>query len=166
MVSNVDGMTAAVAADPADVTAQLVLADAITERTGDYPAAVAAAKLVALEVRITAFVAHLDATMAKHWADSGYTFSRPPTHRADYISGKWCRVVSLENWHDGQQRVGSVVAFVCLADGFTRTLGVLRAGDIHKPASFKAAAKHARGTVLADDFGKAVGAHGGVNYLR
>lgn len=160
-MNDVELMAGAVAANPTDLTAQLVLADAITERTGDYPAAVAKAQSVAIEVRITAFVAHLDAVMVKYWTDSGCTYSPPPTHRADYISNKWCRIVRVDSPH-----ASSVTAFVALTDNVTRTLGLVKAGDIHKPASWKIAAKHARGTVLADDFGKAIGASGQVNYLR
>jgi uncharacterized protein (TIGR02996 family) len=161
-MNDVDMMTNAVAANPTDATARLVLADAITERTGNYPAAVAHANRVAIEVRIAAFVAHLDSVMVRHWNDGGYTHSPPPTHRAEYISEKWCRIVRV----DGGGTNGSVTAFVALVDNVTRTLGRVKAGDVHKPASYKVAAKHARGSVFADDFGKCVGPSGHVNYLR
>lgn len=157
-----DLMAKAVAANPLDETARLVLADAITEQTGDYPEAVRHADRVALAARIAAFVAHLDAIQVKHWADMSYTFSPPPTHKAEYISEKWCRITRVEQ--NGTN--GSVVAFVALADNTTRTLGAVKAGAIHKPASWKAAAKHARGSVWADGFGNCVGPSGHVNYLR
>lgn len=108
--------------------------------------------------RIDAFVKHADAVVAKYFADHNYTQS-VPIHRADYISDKWCRVVTLE-LRNGKYEVSSVYAFVCLADGFTKTLGVLKAGDIHKAAGFKAPAKHARGNVFADDFGGCATPHG------
>lgn len=167
-MGDVELMAAAVAENPADEAAQAAqsaLADAIAERTGDHAAARTEARMVALRVRIVAFVKHLDAIMAKHWADNNYTFAPPPTHRADYISAKWCRVVRLEV-RAGKPEVASVSAFVCLADNSTKALGAVRAGDIHKPDGYIRAARHARGTVWADEFGGAVGPGGHVNYLR
>ena len=59
----------------------------------------------------------------------------------------------------------SVYAFIALQDGHTKTLGTLKAGDIHKPAGFKAPAKHARGNVFEADFRKALTANG-IVYLK
>lgn len=159
-------MTDVVASNPNDETAQLAIADAITERTGDYPAALSEAKMIAIRSRIETFVKYLDEVLANYWADRGHTFSRPPTHRADYISGKWCRIVQVENQNDGQKCDRSVAAFVSLADNSTRELGAVKTGDIHMSASWKKPAKHARGSVWSDGFGKCVGTSGRINYLR
>lgn len=91
----------------------------------------AEAVLVVIKARVTALVAHLDAVLAKHYAEQKYRHSEPPTYCADYISAKWCRVSRIDI---GSQ---SVVAFVCLADFSNKQLGAVKAGDIHKPASWE-----------------------------
>ncbi|MBM4077025.1 MAG: hypothetical protein FJ267_15455 [Planctomycetes bacterium] len=108
-----------------------------------------------LKDRIDVFVKHADSVTKEYWERQGFTFAPPPTHQADFISGKWCRIVTVEN---GQPR--SVYAFVCLQDGFTKALGTVKAGDIHKAASFKAPAKHARGNVMQDGFNNCATPHG------
>jgi hypothetical protein len=114
--------------------------------------------------RIAAMVKKADEVTAAYWNGNGFTHSLPPTHRADFISDKWARVVVLED-RNGKREVSSVYCFICLQDGFTKSLGALKAGDIHKAAGFKAPAKHARGSVFADDFGKCLTAHG-IVYLK
>ena len=104
-----------------------------------------------LQERIALFVTKADEATAKYWQESGYTYSAPPKHQADYISDKWCRIVTLEE-RNGKWESSSVYAFICLKDGYTKALCALRAGDIHKAASYKAPAKHARGNVLDDLF--------------
>lgn len=117
-----------------------------------------------LAPRITLFVQKCDEVTAKHWQAQGYTHSPPPKHRADFISDKWCRVVTVED-RNGQPTDSSVFAFICLQDGETKALGKLRTGDIHKAASFKAAAKHARGNVLNDLFANCITPFG-IIYLK
>ena len=162
-MSDVNLMTAAVASNPADEVAQLVLADAITERTGDYAAAVREAKMIAVRTKIAEFVAHLDAATVANYDRMGYTFT-PPTHRADYISAKWCRIVRFEKRADGTEYGGSVVAFVCLQDNHTKNMGYVTVGGVYKPAGWKGPAKHARGSVFDAEYTFA-GAYG-VAYLR
>ena len=117
-----------------------------------------------LKERIALLVTKADEISATYWQRMGYTHSAPPIHRADFISEKWCRVVTLDE-QNGVRKVTSVYCFVCLQDGQTRTLGVLYAGGIHKAASFKAPAKHARGNVFNDDFAKCLHEYG-VVYLK
>lgn len=117
-----------------------------------------------LRERIDLLVKAADEKAAKHWQDSGYTHSLPPIHQANFISDKWCRVVTLDD-RNGKYESSSVYCFVCLQDGFTRTLGVLKAGDIHKAAGYKAPAKHARGNVFNDDFAKCLTEYG-IVYLK
>ena len=107
--------------------------------------------IIDLQERINLFVSKADEVTATYWHNSGYTHAPPPKHRADYLSDKWCRVVTVEE-RNGTPTDSSVYAFICLQDGQTRALGVLRKGDIHKAASFKAPAKHARGNVLNELF--------------
>jgi len=118
-----------------------------------------------LKERIAEFVKVADQVAAEYWEQMKYTFAKPPQHRADFISDKWVRVVTLDVPHEGEPKVQSVYAFIALQDGHTKTLGTLKAGDIHKPAGFKAPAKHARGNVFADDFRKALTPNG-IVYLK
>lgn len=106
--------------------------------------------------KIEEFVKVADKITADYWERNGYTFAKSPTHRADFISDKWVRVVTIENWHNAEPRDSSVYAFIALQDGHTKILGTIKAGDIHKPAGFKAPAKHARGNIFNDDFSKAL----------
>jgi hypothetical protein len=92
-----------------------------------------------LAPRIAEFVAKADEISAKYWEQQGYTHSPPPKHRADMLSEKWCRVVTVED-RNGVPTDSSVFAFICLQDGFTKALGKLKAGDVHKAARFKAPA--------------------------
>lgn len=117
-----------------------------------------------LHDRINLFVQKADEVVAQYWKRMGYTHSNPPKHRADFISDKWCRVVTLDE-RNGKYVDSSVHSFVCLKDGFTKALGTLKRGDIHKAAGFKAPAKHARGSVLNDDMEKALTPFG-VVYLK
>jgi hypothetical protein len=117
-----------------------------------------------LRERIDAFVKHVNELCAKHFLDMKYVHSKPPIHRADYISDKWCRIVTLED-RGGEYTVSSVYGFVCLADNITRSLGHVKAGDIHKSAGFKSPARTARGSVFAEDFGKCATMYG-IVYLR
>lgn len=100
-----------------------------------------------LKERIDAFVKRADELVVAYWKQQGYTHPIRQ-HRADYISDKWVRVVVIE---DG--KVGSVYGFIALVDNTTKSLGTVKAGDIHKAAGFKAPAKTARGSVFAEDFG-------------
>lgn len=117
-----------------------------------------------LEAAVEDYVAVCDAIAAEHWQEMGFTFSAPPKHRADYISDKWVRVVRLEQ-RNGVFEVSSVHSFVARADNRTKSLGTVARGDIHKPASFKAPAKHARGSVFGDAVRKSLSTYG-PNYLR
>ena len=112
-----------------------------------------------IDGRIAKLVSHLDQTVAEYFRlkFSGLT---PPTHAAQRLSDKWTRINRIE---DGKVR--SVYCFVCTQDGYTKALGTTTAGDIHKAATFKAPAKHARGSVFLDDFGDCLQPFG-IKYLR
>jgi len=117
-----------------------------------------------LNAKIVEFVTAADEVVATYWKAQGFTFSAPPIHRADFLSDKWVRVVVLEE-RNGERKVSSVYAFIALVDNSTKALGNVKAGDIHKAATFKAPAKHARGNVFEADFRKALTPHG-IVYLK
>lgn len=110
--------------------------------------------------RIDEFVKAADEVTANYWTAMNYTYSTPPTHKAQFISDKWCRIVTIENG-----RETSVYAFIALKDNDTKALGHIVTGDIHKAATYKAPAKHARANVFNPDFRKAL-TQFGIVYLR
>lgn len=113
-----------------------------------------------LRDRIADYCAVLDRLSADDFKRNGYWMD-PPRHMAEYTSAKWCRIVRTDA--NGSSR--SATAFICLQDGETRTLGRLKAGDVHMAASWSAPARHARSNVFAADLSKGSGAYG-PNYLR
>jgi len=100
-----------------------------------------------------------DEVTAEHWKKCNFT--QPcPTHVVQYISEKWARIVTSE-----PGRNESVYGFVCLYDGFTKALGTLKTGDIHKAATYKAPAKHARGNVFDENLKNCLTPYG-IVYLK
>ena len=110
--------------------------------------------------RIEAFVAYADAVTDAYWKKMGYTYGPAPKHRAKILSKQWAKVITQENFRDT-----SVYCFICLADGETKTLGVLKKGDIHKAASFKSPSRTSRGNVFQENFNNCATPHG-VQYLK
>lgn len=113
-----------------------------------------------LRERIEAFVVHVNQIIHDN-TTKNYTSLTPETVRAEYISDKWCKIVRQSRGGGGD----SVYAFIALEAFSTKTLGQITVGDIHKPAGWKAPAKHKRGSVFSEDFDKCAGPYG-VAYLR
>jgi hypothetical protein len=113
-----------------------------------------------LAARIDALVVEADRLSAESTTKNFPNLS-PDKHSAEYVSDKWCKIVTVQGTGSGR----SVYGFVCLVDGETKALGKVKRGDIHKAASWKAPAKHARGSVFAADFGGRLGCYGPA-YLR
>ena len=118
------------------------------------------------EQQLEKFVAHVDQIAKNDWDNRGYTHAKPPTHRADYLSKKWVRIVVIEHPFNKPEEMRSVYGFISREDGETnKTLGKVKAGDIHKAASFKAPAKHARGSIFDESTWNCADAYG-IVYLR
>lgn len=109
--------------------------------------------------RIEAFVAHCTELKTKYYA-ANYTNLTPPRHELEY-GDKWAKIWQVDT--SGTSR--SCYAFVALCDFENKQLGKVKQGDIHKPASWKAPAKHSRGSVFNVDFNNCAGPHG-IQYLR
>lgn len=108
-------------------------------------------------------VERIDALCVKandlYMADNG-DYDKTTTHVAEYLSDKWCRITTCRG-----SAGNCVYAFVALDDYENKTLGKVRRGDIHKAATLKAPAKHARGSVWDDNFGNCLTTYG-VTYLK
>ena len=78
--------------------------------------------------------------------------------------GKYLALDNIEFNHDdvnmeGEGRRTSVFAFIAAEDSTTKGLGVVKQGDVLKPASYKKPAKHARGNIF-DEWNGLRGADG------
>ncbi len=104
-----------------------------------------------LEEKINEFLKVADEMSAEHYKKSGFTFAPPPTYVAE-VSSKWAKIITMKHHHDGTSHTDGVYGFICLQDYSTKTLGNLKRGDIHRAASYKAPAKHARGNVFDANF--------------
>lgn len=112
---------------------------------------------------IEAFAAHCKQITQDYYTASNYSFPAP-----DYVldyGDKWCRIWRRDQADTTAGRNGSAYAFIALCDFENKQLGKVKQGDIHKPASWKAPAKHARGSVFNVDFNNCAGPHG-IQYLR
>lgn len=74
---------------------------------------------------------------------------------------KWAKIVARDEGSKG----GSVYAWIALKNFETKELGPVTAGDIHKAASWKKPAKHARGSVLRPETWTCAGPYS-IEYLR
>src|SRR6516225_6518980 len=117
-----------------------------------------------IKERIAALCDRADQLSATYFERNGFTYAKPDKHRAEYISDKWCRVMVLEE-RNGTYTPTSVYCFFCLQKGQTKALGVLKGGEIKRPATAKAPAKHARGSVFQEDFGNCLTPNG-IVYLK
>lgn len=115
-----------------------------------------------LTAQIAELVTYINETVIKpYYAEHYKNIPHPDFVTAEYGGGRWCRLVKKTPGLEG----GSAYGFICLESGYTKTLGHLTAGDIHKPAGWKAPAKHRRGSVLDKATWNCAGPHG-MAYLR
>ena len=105
-----------------------------------------------LKNRIELFVEHCKAVYTAHCDECGFTIRDSFSIK---YAPKWAKIV----------KGGGVYGFVALVDFSNKQLGQVKTGDIHKAASWTTPAKHARGSVFADDFGNCAGPYG-IAYLR
>ena len=112
--------------------------------------------MVQLNERIELFVAQVNKMLDSAFAD----FRTKTFIEVEYTSDKWAKLFQGTIVDGKTKKQESVYGFICLKDFETKTLGVLKAGDIHKPASYKSPARHARGNVFRDDCLKCASSYG------
>lgn len=106
------------------------------------------------ELQLEGFIKGAQKVIDDDYVKQGYAPRQGKVLRLERGS-KYIRVVAL-NVHDGvANESGSAWAFIEIATG-----------SIYKPASFKAPAKHARGTIMEDGFGVKYISVYGPAYLR
>ncbi len=110
-----------------------------------------------LENAIAAYLVGVKKMADEHYAKH-LTNLVPPTFRAEYGS-KYAKILKVDD--NGSRCVHSFIALVDVA-----TKGITaKAGDILKPASWSAPARHARGSVFNANPVEGVSAYG-PDYLR
>ena len=113
------------------------------------------------------FVSGVAAIRENYRVTRGFTVYSNMSARAEVPAGaKFARVYSTETWaQDGKVRE-QIYCFVALEDSNTRTLGAVKKGDVMKPATWKAPAKHARGNIYDENNGLASCNSYGPGYLK
>jgi hypothetical protein len=117
-----------------------------------------------LQARLDALIAFVNNLQVEHWTRNNYTFSPPPTVEIEK-GEKWAKVWVYEEREAGKKHKSRIYAFIALQTFTNKTLGTVTAGDIHKPESTKAPAKHKRGNIFAENFDNCLNDHGPV-YLK
>lgn len=109
--------------------------------------------------RVDAFIKHVEQVFITENTARGYKF--PPATIRMEIRSKWIVLLRVDT-----SLSAGVYAFIAREDfSNNKVLGNVKKGDIHRPASFKAAAKHARGSIFTNDFGNCAGPYG-ITYLK
>lgn len=108
-----------------------------------------------LHIEIGEFTIKLEERLDAYKKSSGLTYFREYQVEIE-IGRKVVRVFACEISHEGEETNRRIVCFI----DFTT-------GEIFKPASYKAPAKHSRGNVKSDKNGmEAIDGSGSVHYLR
>jgi hypothetical protein len=94
-----------------------------------------------INAKVAKLVEHINEVIEANCKVNGYV--KDTKAEAVTISNKWIRIDRVDSGR-------SAYAFVARADGETKMLGKIKAGDIHMAASFKAPAKHARGNLFEE----------------
>jgi hypothetical protein len=111
-----------------------------------------------VQEQLQKFKDHVQGLMTNYY---GETTNLPDPVIEIEVKQKWAVI-----WKkDGSGTGKSAYAFICLQDGETKALGKVKMGDIHMPATYKAPAKTARGTILDESTWGCAGRHG-IAYLR
>ena len=108
------------------------------------------------EGALNAYLGIVTQVTLDHFARSGFTFAVPGVRvLPPRGNAKYAKVVATETYPEQEARDQGVHSFVSLTTG-----------EIFKPASWKAPAKHARGNIFDEDHGaSALGTMGHVRYL-
>lgn len=110
------------------------------------------------------FVAAVDKLREDYRQEHGYTYCSRFGAVAGEEGHRFIKVYSTEtvNGHTKE----SIYCFVAVCDFSTKFLGNVKKGDVMKPASYKAPAKHARGNVYDEFNGLKTCDSYGPGYLR
>jgi hypothetical protein len=111
------------------------------------------------------FVAAIAALREAYRVQNQYTYCSAFGAIAGEEGQRFIKVYSTETDKEGKTRQ-SIYCFIALEDFSSKALGTVKKGDVMKPASWKAPAKHARGNVFNPDNGLTTCNSYGPGYLR
>lgn len=94
-----------------------------------------------------------DSILKAHFETNGYTFAVPAIEIKS-LGRKYAKLVRTETWDGGEHRENGVHSFVNI-----------ETGEILKPATYSAPAKHARGSIYNNNGRDALTAEANVKYL-
>jgi hypothetical protein len=94
------------------------------------------------------FLESVRTTVRKYYANRGYDFAVPDV-KAE-CGSKFAKIIRFEEYPDSVKNHHAAMAFIALTNFENKQLGVVKAGDVFKPASYKMPAKHARGNVFSE----------------
>lgn len=95
--------------------------------------------------------------------DEDYDKNFPTLTKEKFYCERGTKFLAIDHIMCNGQR--SVYCFIAACDSESKTLGVVKKGDILKAASWKQPAKHVRGSIYNADLLKGTGLYG-VDYLR
>lgn len=102
------------------------------------------------------FRAAAEAVILAHYARCNFTFAVPGVEIAARRGSRYVKLWTTESYKGAKPQPSYIHSFVEIATG-----------DIFKPASTKAPAKHKRGSIFAADAGRSsMTAEGHIHYLR
>jgi len=114
-----------------------------------------------------AFVGNVLALRLDHYESSGFTFTKVDVDVDIPANAKFARVLSVERDPvTGAKQREQIHSFIALCDNETKGLGKVLKGDVMKPATWKAPARHARGNIYDDYNGLENACSYGPGYLR
>lgn len=117
------------------------------------------------EPSLLSFVSAIAALREKHRTDRGYSYVTNFGATIREGGTKFLRVMSTETYPNGETRE-SIYCFIAMVDSVSNALGTVKKGDVLKPASWKAPAKHARGNIFNADNGLSSCDSYGPRYLK
>jgi hypothetical protein len=87
----------------------------------------------------------------------------PSLTKEKFVCDRGSKFLAIDHYMCNGQR--SVYCFIAACDSESKTLGKVKKGDILKAATYKAPARHVRGTIYNTDPLKGTGLYG-VDYLK
>lgn len=115
---------------------------------------------------LNSFINGIAAKRSAYHKAMGLTYIKDMGAKMGESGTKFARVMSTEIGLDGRESRASIYCFIALEDSTTKALGSVKRGDVMKPASWKAPAKHARGNLFDSDNGLKNCSEYGPAYMR
>ena len=111
----------------------------------------------AFETALEGFRAAAEAAHRAHFARNDYTFAVPNVEILPRRGKRFAKLVNTESDPESGEKRGQTMV---------HSFVEIETGDIYKPSSFKAPAKHPRGNIFEDAGREAMTDTGSIRYMR